>query len=294
MRKMLLSVTVCLLAGAASAAGVAPPSPMEEVADRFTLALFVANALSVAWALAMLAVEAVRRSALRPIDTEANRAARRGSDLPEAMTDAERRAVEARCAVMESAPRTESGLFLHQADVQYACEALAACRKALPTDPALAARLNDLTEATRTGLKRTCPLWHAGCVGKGIVVGGLIAAGIASAYAPQLAVAILVPMVLFLLFSLTPTAVALNPNPVDALMTKTFAACCALGGIAGAIGESTETVYVNRWTKEVVARETNLFAGFMYALGLFLMLISVLFLFVRVEILFLRNYLVYR
>ena len=44
----------------------------------------------------------------------------------------------------------------------------------------------------------------------------------------------------------------------------------------------------------MVARETNLFAGFMYALGLFLMVISVLFLFVRVEILFLRNYLVYR
>ena len=279
MRKKLLSVTVCLLAGAASAAGVEPPSPMEEVADRFTLALIVTYTLSAVWALAVLAMEALKRRALRPIDAAAN---------------AERRAAEARCAVIEAAERDADGLFLHQADVYFACEALAACRKDLPTDPALAGRLNALSACAEVGLRRVCMLWEAGCVGKGIVVGGLIAAGIASAYAPQLAVAILVPMVLFLLFSLTPTAVALNPNPVDALMTKAFGACCALGGIAGAIGESTETVYVNRWTKEVVARETNLFAGFMYALGLFLMVISVLFLFVRVEILFLRNYLVYR
>lgn len=294
MRKKLLSVTVCLLAGAASAAGVEPPSPMEEVADRFTLALIVTYTLSAVWALAVLAMEALKRRALRPIDAAANAEARRKAGLPEAMTEEERRAAEARCAVIEAAERDADGLFLHQADVYFACEALAACRKDLPTDPALAGRLNALSACAEVGLRRVCMLWHAGCVGKGVVIGGLIAAGIASAYAPQLAVAILVPMVLFLLFSLTPTAVALNPNPVDALMTKTFGACCALGGIAGAIGESTETVYVNRWTKEVVARETNLFAGFMYALGLFLMVISVLFLFVRVEILFLRNFLVYR
>ena len=72
MRKKLLSVTVCLLTGAASAAGVEPPSPMEEVADRFTLALIVTYTLSAVWALAVLAMEALKRRALRPIDAAAN------------------------------------------------------------------------------------------------------------------------------------------------------------------------------------------------------------------------------
>lgn len=210
------------------------------------------------------------------------------------MTDAERRAVEARCAVMESAPRTESGLFLHQADVQYACEALAACRKALPTDPALAARLNDLTEATRTGLKRTCPLWHAGYVGKGLILAGLAVSAIIASFSPQLAILTLVPMVLFLLFSLTPPAVMLNPNPVDSLTTKTFMACAAIGGGMATVAEASETVYVDRFTKEVVARETNPLAILIGLLGVAIMVVSVVFLFVRVEILFLRNYLVYR
>lgn len=294
MRKFLFAAALCLVAGAARAAGAEAFSPMAAVAERFELALIVTYALSAVWAVAVLATEALKRRALRPIDVAANAEARRKAGLPEAMTEAERRAAEARCAVLEAAERDGDGLFLHQADVYFACEALAACRKDLPTDPALAGRLNALSECAGMGLRRVCMLWHAGCVGKGLVIGGLVAAGIASAYAPQFAVAILVPMALFLLFSLTPTAVALNPNPVDALMTKTFGACCALCGIAGAIGESTETVYVDRWTKEVVARETNPFAFVMYALGLCLLVISVFFLFVRVEILFLRNFLVYR
>lgn len=277
--------------------GAVAPVPSAEMSDSviYGIILSCIFVFSVAWAIVTLVGEQARKRKLIEIDAEANRAARREKGLPEEMEEADRQAVEARCLIMESGLNKEYDAFAHQADLTYACKALAECRALLPTDPELVRRLNAVSMCCRGGLTRVLLLWHAGLIGQVILIGGGILAVIATICMPVLGIFFLVPMLLLLLFGQAPASVLINPNPVDSVITVTLASFLGAAGGAFASTEDMETVWVDRWSNRVVAREYNLFGvGLAIALGILLLLIAVFFLAIRVEVLFLRNYVIYR
>ena len=207
-----------------------------------------------------------------------------GRGIPEGLRDS---------ALSGHLPKDEGG-FLHRRDILIACEALEQCRELLPTDAEVVDALNETAGIARFGLTRRYVFWETG-FGKWVIIGAAVLSVVLAIKLPSFLFFVLVPLVLYGIFGRTPNVVVAHPSGLDGKFTVlTFSLVGAALASLGMAGVINETVWVNR-DNQVVKREVNptpnlvaLIFAVIIALAVFMTLI------IRMGIMFVRNYVVYR
>ena len=252
------------------------------------------SVMSLLWAVVVLWMDCSRKRCLKRQTLPENLKERSVCGLPERMTVEDVNRVEARLSFLEGR-LNDDGWFTTRTDLLLACEALAECRAILPTEPSLIERMNELSDTARMGLSRRYVLWNF-TFGKIVLVGGAIVSGLLCIYLPVLLPVTLIPLLLYSVLGLTPHVVAINPGGVDGVISGLVLATCA-GALstAGEIGSYRETAWFDTTTGQKVQSEVDFSPTAMAILVTILVLILVaICLFVRMEILFVRNFMVYR
>lgn len=250
--------------------------------------------LSIVWALLMLAYDSIHKSKLVFADIEENRKKRNEMSLSEVLTQKERWDFNVRLSLLESFVN-EDGLFLHRSELEFAYNELRTLNEMLPTDEDLVQRMNSLVEAARAGFSRVYVLWYSK-IGKIILVcGGLLALASAIWFPSFLGVPLTL-LALYALLGYTPVVVACNPGIIDSwVVGLVFGGSFATLVPLGEIGSYRETIWKERYTDRVVHREID-FSPTLMACFLLVLLLAVLFVLyvIRMEVMFIRNYMIFR
>ena len=252
-----------------------------------------AYVLATGWAAWSLVQDAKRKKALPEFSVETSKQTRREEGRPEKMTEGEYRKAYGILHYLAHLPKDEGG-FLHRRDILIACEALEQCRELLPTDAEVVDALNETAGIARFGLTRRYVFWETG-FGKWVIIGAAVLSVVLAIKLPSFLFFVLVPLVLYGIFGRTPNVVAAHPSGLDGKFTVlTFSLVGAALTSLGMAGVINETVWVNR-DNQMVKREVNptpnlvaLIFAVIIALAVFMTLI------IRMGIMFVRNYVVYR
>lgn len=300
MKKPLLSLLaalfiICLPSFVFAGGASTLVSLLPEGTSLYEFLLGIIVIFSIAWAVGVLARESSCKSQLKVNDAELNRAQRQSKGLPEEMTGDENYACDMRLCVIEHLLDNERE-FCHYSDIMYAHAEMLELQKMLPTDNELTLRMNQIAESIRFGLTRKYLLWETP-YGPKILIGGVVVSALLSFFVPFLAWLTLLPLALYGLFGRTPMVVARNTRgTVDGFFNILASLIC--GGVLGSasgIGSYTVTTWKERNTNRVVREETDMSptgaAIIFTVLALFILLIALL---ARMEVFFLRNYVIYR
>ena len=185
--------------------------------------------------------------------------------------------------------------FIDYNDVLYAQEQVRYCQQTGLSDPELIDKYNSLVKILRFSMERHYLLWESGGFGKSaLVLGAIVAIGVAF-FQPMGALLMGIPLALYALAGRTPMHVAVNPSRYDRILDRLVwmsAALCA--AMLPGILSFEQVKWVNTRTNETVRTDTN-WSGFgALVLAAIVGVASLILAFVRIGLLFLRNYVIYR
>lgn len=185
--------------------------------------------------------------------------------------------------------------FIDYNDVLYAQEQVRYCQQTGLSDPELIDKYNSLVKILRFSMERHYLLWESGGFGKSVLVLGAIVSIVVAFFQPTVALLMGVPLALYVLAGRTPMHVAVNPSRYDRILDRlvwTSAALCA--AMLPGILDFEQVKWVNTRTNETVRTDTN-WSGFgALVLVAVVGVASLILAFVRIGLLFLRNYVIYR
>ena len=187
------------------------------------------------------------------------------------------------------------GHFAHYSDILFAKDRLAEIKELCPTAKQDVERVNMLAEEIKLCMGRHYLLWESGSLGKVVIVLGFIIGIICLVKAPSWAGFTLIPLGFYFLWGRTPMFVAMNECWVDGLLTRITAIGMTVTAAMLPLSLTfTETrwVYVN--TNIESHRDTE-WSGFPAIIFAFVLaIVSMMLLSVRMVMLGLRNYVLYR
>ena len=185
--------------------------------------------------------------------------------------------------------------FIDYNDVLYAQEQVRYCQQTGLSDPELIDKYNSLVKILRFSMERHYLLWESGGFGKSVLVLGAIVAVVVAFFQPTVALLMGIPLALYALAGRTPMHVAVNPSRYDRILDRLVwisAALCA--AMLPGILSFEQVKWVNTRTNETVRTDTN-WSGFgALVLAAIVGVASLILAFVRIGLLFLRNYVIYR
>ncbi len=250
--------------------------------------------LTFVWAAGILIRESIMKKKLVPIEFDGIGELRRQKGRSEISDEKELNEVRTRIDAIYEVMNGDGG-FNHRSDLMFAYRQIMACRALLPSDNDLIGKINDVSALIKSDLRRCYMLLAVGGKNK-FWFYTLAVLSTLALFTVSLA-PLAIPFLIYLLFGRTPMCVARNPSSFDA-----FFSGAALGSLFGgfvmlpSIFNATEYRLVERNTGRVVGHGADINLGQVIAvfITLFLLLLSLLMFVIRIWIMFVRNYMIYR
>ncbi len=250
--------------------------------------------LTFAWAAGILIRESIMKKKLAPLESDAIGGLRRQKGRSEVSDEKELEEVRMRIAAIYEVMNGDGG-FNHRSDLMFAYRQIMACRALLPSENDLIGKINEVSDLIKSDLRRCYMLLAVGGKSK-FWFYTLAVLSTLALFTVSLA-PLAIPFLVYLLFGRTPMCVARNPSKFDA-----FFSGAAVGALLGgfitlpAIFNATEYKLVERGTGRVVGHGADINIGQVIAvfITLFLLILSLLMFVIRIWIMFVRNYMIYR
>ena len=199
-------------------------------------------------------------------------------------------------ALKASVPKElNDGHFAHYSDILFAKDRLAEIKSFCPTARQDVERVNLLAGEIKLCLGRHYLLWESGSLGKALIILAFVVGVVCLVKAPFWAGFTLIPLGFYFLWGRTPMFVAMNECWVDQLLTKITAVGMTMTAAMLPLSLTfTETRWVYVDTNIESHRDTE-WSGFpAVIIALVLAVVSMMLLSIRMIMLGLRNYVLYR